>query len=148
MNKQQQEKFAELKQRFRTRPYGSQLSDEERKELQQFHQIEKMEDRLQFGSDYDWMVETLYKHDPIRLVPCEVPKDEYENEGSMILRRLADLKPRTIETIQQMVWEVFDKQFSISADAGGKTHYHSEAGKPTDAVYEAIAKEMYAKFCA
>ena len=148
MTKQQQERFAELKQRFRTRPYGSKLSDEERKELQQFHQIEKMEDRLQFGEDFDWMSAALYKHDPIRLVPCEVPKDEYESEGRMILRRLAKMDHPTVEKIQHMVWEVFDQQFSISADVAGKQHYHSEAGNATDPVYEAIAKEMYAKFCA
>lgn len=138
MEKAKQERLAYLRTQFRIRPYGNNLSDPERKELSTLSLLEKEEDRQHFGPDtFDWMVELLYRHDPIRLAACECPKDEYDNEARTILKALEEFNGTpNLGQILQIVYDTFAEAFNAHEN-------DNTAGKIGDIPYLLASQEIF-----
>lgn len=137
-NAEAKQRLLELRNNLRIK--GQKPTKEEREELTALHNLEYQDDEKRFGKNIDVLSEILYKHDPIGLVPCEVPKDEYELEARMILREMDNKKEANIREITKIVYDVFDKMFN-----------HSTTGRITDctgpidrACYEQIAVDFIA----
>ncbi len=112
MTSEQTERLTALRQQFRTMPYGSELTPEEKTEMSSLCRLEKAEDRERFGESYPWMVDLLYRHDPIRLATAGVPPDEYENEARMVLHEIHGMGERPkLGQVLQIVHGIFRHQF-------------------------------------
>lgn len=110
---------------------GNGVSQEHRMEMMQLHKIEHLDDLNRFGNLLDWLIRLLYKHDPIDLVPCVIPKDEYDIEARMILRELEIRENPDLKEITEVVHQIFAMEFDD----------HS-AGTIDRPCYESIAKEL------
>lgn len=110
---------------------GNGVTQEERLEMVHLHNLEHQDDLQRFGGLLDWLIRLIYEHDPIELVPCVIPKDEYDIEARMILRELAIRGTPGLEEITEVVHQIFVMEFDD----------HS-AGTIDRSCYAAIAKEL------
>jgi hypothetical protein len=129
-NEKAKERLANLRLIFQS-SNGNGVSQEQKNEMIQLHELEHLDDLKRFGNLLDWLIRLLYKHDPIDLVPCVIPKDEYDVEARMILRELAIRENPNLKEITEIVHQIFAMEFDE----------HS-AGTIDRPCYEIIAKEL------
>ncbi len=84
-----------------------------------------------FGDGLEWLTTILYFHDPIDLVPMEVPKDEYDVEARMILRELSARGDPNLKEITEVTHQIFGMMFD--------DHCAGQIDRPC---YELIAREL------
>jgi hypothetical protein len=111
---------------------GNGVTQDQRMEMLHLHDLEHRDDLRRFGNALDWLTRLLYEHDPIDLVPCVVPKDEYDIEARMILRELAIRGTPGLKEITEVVHQIFVMEFD-----------NPSAGTIDRPCYEAIAKELF-----
>lgn len=133
---------AQEKWRQNRTPTNQTMPELARQELQSLSKMEKAEKREQLGAElYDWTVSLLYRHDPIKLVPMDCPKNEYEIEARMLLERLIG-GTWTVDQIQTIAWNIFREMFDVSRN----DKVHRISGPYED--YRGIAEELHAKLAA
>jgi len=110
---------------------GNGVTQEQRMEMVHLHGLEHRDDLRRFGGSLDWLTRLLYEHDPIDLVPCVVPKDEYDIEARMILRELAIRGTPSLKEITEVIHQIFVMEFDSPS-----------AGTIDRPCYQAIAKEL------
>ena len=92
---------------------GKGVTEDQKKEMRYLHEIEHADDLKRFGDTLDWLTQRIYFHDPIGLVPCEIPQNEYDCEARMILRDLAIRGRPGLTEVLEVVHEVFVIQFGL-----------------------------------
>ena len=75
----------------------------------------RREIKEKYGALYDLSVEILYRHDPVRLASCGVPKNEYAGEVSKILPQLK--KVNSVVEVQRIIYDVFVDSFNYGYSA-------------------------------
>lgn len=109
----------------------SRLSDAEWDELRALSREDRQKDIERFQNAYYWLTELLYRHDPMYLKNESLPRDEYEGEARLLLRKLAEISHTpTVLEIRKHLFEVFDQQFS------------GHAGRIDDEPYIRAAQEI------
>jgi hypothetical protein len=106
---------------------GRGMKEEDRKELGVLSRQEVADDQALFGDRLTDMTALLFRHDPIKLAGCGVPKDEYELEARKILHRLDSMKNPSVEEIRAMVYEIFLYYFSQHCVNETQNVYHEIA---------------------
>lgn len=132
-NNAAKEHLAQLRFIFQT-SQGNGITYEQRTEMLALHNLEHRDDLRRFGNSLDWLIRLLYEQDPIELVPCVVPKDEYDIEARMILRELAIRGTPTLKEITEVVHQIFVMEFD--------EHSSGTIDRPC---YQTIAKELLAR---
>lgn len=113
---------------------GVGISLSQKDEMVYLHALEHAHDVARFGNLLSWLTLLLYQYDPIDLVPCHIPLNEYDIEARMILKELAIREQPGLKEIIEVVHQVFVIEFDE----------HS-AGTIDRSCYEAIGKELLAR---
>lgn len=122
-NNEAQARKEELHKLFRE-TNGRGVSENDRKEMAALCKLHSADDQRRFGDMVPVVTSMLYAIDPISLVPCEVPKDEYDIEARMILREISPLVNPTVEEIANIARNIFVSQFDeASAGASDRECY-------------------------
>lgn len=109
-------------------------TQDELKEMTHLNKLEKTDDLNRFGYTLQWLTQFIYEKDPIELVPCGMPHDEYDIEARKILKELAIRGTTSLDEIVGIVHQIFVKQFGTE-----------EAGTINRLCYTEIAKELLAR---
>ena len=132
-NDDAKKRMAELQFVFQTSK-GNGVTQNEREEMLHLHDLENIDDLNRFGNTLHWLTKLLYEKDPIELVPCAIPLEEYDIEARMILRELAIRGTPSLDEIVGVVHQIFVMQFEIAS-----------AGTVDRPCYTEIAKELFAR---
>lgn len=132
MTQEQTARLTELRKLARVN-HGRDMNESDRKELAVLSRREIADDKALFGDRLANMTALLFRHDPIKLVPCEVPEDEYELEARKVLHRLDAMSDPTVDEIRDMVYEIFLFYFSA----------HCVKKYDRENVYQNIALEIH-----
>ena len=109
---------------------GTCVTEDQKNEMRYLHELEHADDVRRFGDTLDWLTQRIYYHDPIGLVPFEIPQNEYDCEARMILRDLS-IRGRNLKEVLEVIHEVFVIQFDLPS-----------AGSIDRACYVDLAKEL------
>ena len=103
----------------------------------------RREIKERYGALYDLCAEILYRHDPVHLAACGVPRDEYASEVSKILPQLT--KADSVVEAQKIIYEVFVNSFNYGYYAKDKSKRVklSDNLAGFDKAYKAIAEEIW-----
>lgn len=107
------------------------VSKEIKDEMIKLHEWEHEEDLRRFGNTLGHITRRLYFHDPIELVQCQIPQEEYDIEARMILRELAIRGRPDLKEITDVVYQIFLMQFGPTS-----------VGTIDRPCYDLIAKEL------
>lgn len=97
---------------------------DDRQDLQETRreQIERL--RQEYGWFYNSSVEILASYDPLGLISCGAPDDEYDIEVDAILLRMQEAK--SVDMLSEIIYEEFVRCFSLSS-THPKTPYNNIA---------------------
>ena len=98
----------------------------------------------QYGSFYNQVTEIFNRHDPIALIKCGAPSDEYGYEISRILAQLKNAE--SVLEARKIIYDVFDQSFNYGYSASdlSKSTKLSEDFAGTETDYQLIAEEVWA----
>ena len=122
---------------------GPELTQDEGAEHFRLLRLRLQHSKAKYGLLFPWLMDLLFRHDPVRLVGCGVPRDEYRFETQMILPKLERLiaeNRMTIDDLRAAVYGVFDETFNRTV--GDPERRRNTAGRLHDKVYGDIAEEI------